>query len=108
MKYLERFKIKTQKDIYLGKYDIKKYIVSKFDTDYFLDEILEFGYERIDIKTMYVFDSNDNFKSSNAGRDNFEYFELENVLFSSDDYNEAKKYFDNIIEMYNDTNKYNL
>lgn len=106
-------KFKTPKDLYLPKYDIKKYIITRdksdLSDDYYLDEILNFDDDNIKVRTICVYNVEDDIVSKDVYiQEYMNYSFLEEMLFSFDNIDDAKKKFYEIVSVYKDVKKYNL
>lgn len=109
IKTYERFKFKTERELYLNKSDVKRYIITNSDNEYFLDEIIRFDTDEIKVKILYFFSAFDDIFSNAYGADDtIAYHLLDDLVFTSDDKEEAVNYLEGIVDMYKNSNKYNL
>jgi len=89
---------------------IKKYIIFTEFNDYYLDEILDIDKhnDTIKIKNLYFYNNLTNNISRPDEIANIYFISLNDLVFSSDNFDEIKKHFDSAIEIFKNTNKYNL
>lgn len=108
IKTFEKY-VKLDKLVDLSK--IKKYVIYHQEDEYFLDEIIkiEKNNDNIVIKNISFFLVEfDSLMEHNNDVEEVFFSYLDDVEFSSDDYEEIEKYFMNIVDMYRTSKKYNL
>lgn len=111
MKHVKKFEkyVNLEKLVDLSK--IKKYIITKDNNNfYYLDQILDLNKkdDTIHLKTIYFYNKNTDISQHLNEFDDVLFTYLNKVIYSSDDYTETISYFNSIIDMFRDTNKYNI
>lgn len=108
-KIFERY---VKLDMLVDLTKIKRYVIYKeSDGYYFFDEIIkiEKNNDNLEVKHLFIYNAEiDSLARYSNDIESVFFTYLDDVEFSSDDYDEVKKYFDSIVDMYRISKKYNL